>query len=528
MKRGSALPSFVLFLLLLCLSRVPARAASGDVPSERRSFHTLQKDGEIHHFELVRSRNPVGSWELAVIHDEIRRGLPNTTHEVLWARDADGDGLMDAWFTLDRSGQLEVMDRPAWSDDSWDVAREILAEQVRLKNRWALGILFNSVTRNLTLVRSHEFTLRQDLFRAQMDLLDLQVRADRLRARIRAGLATPGAAEEFQTIQGVISDGWREICETISKEGYRRHFVMAVGDVGLYLTGAAVLRGVGAGFRWLGAKFSGRAAEQSAGELYAKQVARAGERAAEALRRSGGANAGVVQALRLSAREKAGLVLRALESRGRMGQWMADAMRTSGRVLGASARQAPYVAVSQTTQLMAEVWNRRDVIFDPNPIVLARNIASDRDLIQNLVFMTNETFLMAGVSTYYRGLGKRMRICGAIALVNSNASSILVKHETDPLRMALDSGFEAIVGNSQVQLDMAAMEYFSRLAKENGNPKLRLVAYAIAFADGLAGYVAYGKLTQAYEKSKKAGGGEPADVPRPPALVMVPVYAPEG
>ena len=54
--------------------------------------------------------------------------------------DVNGDGKMDSWFKLGSSGQLEVIDRPSAVDDGWDVAREILAEQVRLKNRWALRI----------------------------------------------------------------------------------------------------------------------------------------------------------------------------------------------------------------------------------------------------------------------------------------------------------------------------------------------------------------------------------------------------
>jgi hypothetical protein len=439
---------------------------------------------------------------------------------------------MDAWFTLGRSGQLEVLDRSSQDADGWDVARQLLADQIDVSNRWVLGIVFNAVTKNLTLVRSHEFRLRYDLFRAQMDLLELDVRAERLRKKIWSGPSTPGMYEDYRAVLQVIGDGWDEVVSTLSHEAYRKQFLMAAGDVGLYLSGVAIFRGIGAGFRWLGSKLTGKTAEATASKLYAEQLARAGERVAESSRRAGGGPAVALHSFQVSAREKVSLALRALESRGQMARWVAHSLRVSGQVLHESVGQLPYVGVSQGTQLLAEVWNRRDVIFDPNPIVLTKNILSDKDLIQNLVFMTNETFLMAGVSSYYAGLGKRMRICGAIALVDSAASSILVKNSTDPARMALDASYEAIIGNAQVQLDVAAMDFFTRLSQKSGQPKLRLVGYAFAFVDQLAGYIAYGKLSELYEKRKADREGTQRQKPEEPSsaatLVMLPLYAPIG
>jgi hypothetical protein len=117
--------------------------------------------------------------------------------------------------------------------------------------------------------------------------------------------------------------------------------------------------------------------------------------------------------------------------------------------------------------------------------------------------------------------------------------SLLIKGESNPLRIALDSSWEMAVGSSQTALDMWALRHFAEMAARRGNAKLRFLGWAVAIIDQGLGYAGYSLASQAVESvsgHKKAEGGtekakeetSPAvETMKDPRVKLVPIFSEE-
>ncbi|MBY0415754.1 MAG: hypothetical protein K2Q18_16390, partial [Bdellovibrionales bacterium] len=133
-------------------------------------------------------------------------------------------------------------------------------------------------------------------------------------------------------------------------------------------------------------------------------------------------------------------------------------------------------------------------------------------VIENVGFMAADTILMTGVSKSLKTTKAKFMASGAVALTNSSIMNFAIKDEADVKRVAFDTAWESVVGNTQVQLDLKALEYFEKLALKKGNPKIKLLGYVMVLVDQGIGYASYSKLTTAVDSVKLE-----------PNLMMVPV-----
>ena len=149
---------------------------------------------------------------------------------------------------------------------------------------------------------------------------------------------------------------------------------------------------------------------------------------------------------------------------------------------------------------------------------MKNRVLSDKDLIQDMSYMTMETAVTAtiihrngnGLSGYAKA--------GLFSMVDSNVMNYWVKGETDLKRDALDTGWEVGVGNLQTVCDMRTLSYFEKMSEESGNSNLKIVGYLVTGIDQFVGYVAYGKVTEWYEKNNKKE--------KVPVLTITPILAP--
>jgi hypothetical protein len=161
------------------------------------------------------------------------------------------------------------------------------------------------------------------------------------------------------------------------------------------------------------------------------------------------------------------------------------------------------LALTQSLQVAVEVAARPEDLFDTNPIVMAEKLGNDEDFVQNLAYMTNESFWMAGIARHFgAGRLKAFAYAGMLAVTDSIAMNLLIKGEANPVRIAADTAWESIVGNLQTTVvDSSSLRFFEGLSIRRNNPKLVLIGYAIAVTNQAAGYFAYAKFTQAIEKN---------------------------
>jgi hypothetical protein len=159
-----------------------------------------------------------------------------------------------------------------------------------------------------------------------------------------------------------------------------------------------------------------------------------------------------------------------------------------------------YLALNASIQTGAEAFARYDQIKDENPLKMAENLLTNKDFQQNVGFMTLDTVLMTGLSRNLKTTKAKFAACGMVALHNSSVINFVVKDENDYKRVALDTSWEMIIGNAQVQMDLAALTFFEKLAQKKNNPKLRLLGYAFVMVDQAAGYFSYSKASEMIDK----------------------------
>jgi hypothetical protein len=188
-------------------------------------------------------------------------------------------------------------------------------------------------------------------------------------------------------------------------------------------------------------------------------------------------------------------------------------------VARAGVSQWRYIALTQSLQIGAELLSRGRALYDPNHLVMAEKFLNNEEFIQNFLYMSNETFWMAGLSTYFKRPGARILACGLFSLIDSTLMNYAIKQTVDPERQALDTGWEVIIGNAQTQIDLGALRAAQAAATRLNNPRLRLLGYAVTIVDQGAGYYAYSEASQALESSRNRA----ADV----ETHIVPVYGPQ-
>jgi len=159
-----------------------------------------------------------------------------------------------------------------------------------------------------------------------------------------------------------------------------------------------------------------------------------------------------------------------------------------------------YIAFMGSLQISTEAFANRSEVYSPNPTTFAKNVLTHPDIIQNVGFMTTNAFFMTAASHGIRPRGVRFAACGFIALGNSSFTNFVIKGENDYQRVALDSGWEAIIGNTQVQIDLAALKHFEQKAAASGNPRLKLLGWAVVLVDQAAGFAGYSLATRSLNR----------------------------
>jgi hypothetical protein len=184
-----------------------------------------------------------------------------------------------------------------------------------------------------------------------------------------------------------------------------------------------------------------------------------------------------------------------------------------------ATKEWKYISFMAGLQITTETFANSSEVMSSNPTEFAKNVLTHPDIMQNVTYMTTDAYLMTAASLAIRPKGMRYAACGFIALGNSAVTNLIIKDEADYSRIALDTGWEAIIGNAQVQLDLKALSHFELAAKKTKNPKLKLIGWAIVLVDQTVGFLGYSHATQALQSSKEDLKAEEVD----PSVHLIPV-----
>jgi hypothetical protein len=524
--------------LLLALSSLNPLAAWGGELTTRRTLRLIAGDRIA--FRLVRSIEPqTGERQVTVYLEEARRFLPDTEVPVLYGRDLDSDGRYDSWFFTNADGDWMSQDRPSTDPDGWDTASVLIATQLELDGRrWLLGILLQGAFRNLTITGGQLQRLNERIRNETLHLKAAEIQMSRIE---REDPASPLLPELHETL----ALGWDHVGELSGSKNARTYGALVAVDVGLSFLSASAFKALGVVGRWALPRVTETAAGQAGARFYSRYLARTATRAAAAAARfragarkaTDAAGAAAVRSAMnwatMTAERRVVATLRWLDARGAVSNAVARGLRVLGGTLRRGYAQKRYIGGTELMQLLAEGYQRRQTLLDPNLIVMADRVTSDEELLRNMMFMTSEAFLMTSVHGNARlSVPRRFVICGLIGMVNSTATTLFFKSSLDPAGTLADGGWEALIGNSQVFVDT---ELLPHLLKSAAIPGARPLGFALAMVDQAAGFTAYSWLTRNFDRliGRVGSAGAPLrDVPQTedgapfahPRLTVIPIY----
>ncbi len=502
-----------------------------DMPSVQQNpiRRTRDVSDGVRNYELIELTNDLGEYEVRVLLKEEHWGAPDTQHTVLIGREIiapppafspepDNDTSdeqtaptpvsprVSHWFIPSRYETHDPIEFYQKSDDPWPTAQEIIRQHIEAKNRWLPWIVIEIAMSAVPFSYTHQQEVFRQIQLEQLDLLDLEIRANHLQTNNPHDPFLPIARE-------LVAEGWTAILNRLHDEGIRKVWLYGFGDVALGAISMKVWkvaeRVIGAAATKAAVTRVGRALQISYEKILQVTKGRAA-RALELSRQSrqwataASARAVVVK---LSLRRQIAHAVGFMQQRSILVRGVLKGLRAVLTTARNGIGEWRYLAQSQAIQVAVETAARTEDLFDlTHPIVLGKKVLTDQEFWQNIAYMANDSFWMTGVAALPKtSLGKRFVICGAIGLVDSVALSWLIKGQPDPKRTALDTSWEVLVGNTQTLFDVAVFKHFSALAIKNKNPKLKLVGYLVTMVDQAMGYYGYAKVTSMF-------GSKPQDV----------------
>jgi hypothetical protein len=531
-------------------------------PFQLKSGDTVRLNGKY-------SYNSKGEKELLVYLLESHVISLESEQLVLIGRDVDDNGLIDTWYFLNENGSVNYMIKPLTKDHDFAHIKIVLDHFFDVDGRWLLSIVGKYAFENLTITGGEEYSFWADYEARQIDIIDMSLRVERLLK------ANPNDAS-LLVFQKMSQEAWAKLHEDFVNHDGQERLKMVGADVAMFLAGGLAAKGL----VWVGraaiSKLGLNKLINSAGKMAEEHYTHLKARVTESHKKvkvkisskfSGeGAAVGPILARIWSAgiAERPALIISDLVFKSRIGQIVAKNFTYFVEGLKEIYQTKGYILFSASIQLSTEAIMRGYFSYSDVPVILnepvktseeiIKKIGSDKELVQNLAYLTTETAVISGVSKVLElkgvPLAKRFVICGLVSTMNSFIMGKVVKDEVNVKRMAGDTAWEVVVGNSQVIFDLWQWEKWKNFANSVGKPQLKLVGVLITFVHQATGYFYYSKWSELLEGKNHVGDDAPGNkIPAPinnqnslltsaPVLnsdkinpedwkpVLVPVYAP--
>lgn len=445
-------------------------------------FYSFRYKNEKLRFHFISRPTASGGTESVVSLVEQRLMMPDSEHAILFGRDLDGDSFPETWFlrgtrwAVTDSFIVEPPTNPGEDPAGQSAIQKIVPYiEENLHNRSLVGLTIGNTLEFLSFAISATEESGREYFRTQLDLYELRERAARVRDQ-----------QTSEYISALFNQGWSENNRMLlaATRGGQAWAYSAADLLTFGLAGTAV-RYLERGGIWIAkktglTKFTGKIAHALAVKSLTGSALKAE----------------INLTLRALSAQRA-FIQKSLQLMGKQAQKVTHKGAVSIlTIYREGVHSWQYVMQTQLMQILAEASARWEDVYDPNPIIIAKNLFSDKDFQQNFLYMTNETTLLTGISMREKTFGRKMRLCALMAAGNSSMMNFALRGNVDAERALFDSGWEITAGSLQTIFDTHMIHHFHEAAIKQKNPKLKLVGYAIAMIDQAVGYYAYSKITQ--------------------------------
>lgn len=462
--------------------------------------------------------NRNGEKELHVYLQESHIISFDTEQLLVIGRDLDENGLIETWFFQGPQFSVSYKQKSLQSDLDYATMTEIFSELFDSDGRWTLTVFARYAFQNLTLTGNEEFEFWTNYEKRQIDLIDLDLRL--LAHKIKHPVDT--TIINFEKTNAM---AWQELFHQFVKHKGSDRIKMVAADVGLFIAGGFVIKGIGfiarVTINKVGLQETINTLSKASESHYRRLKMRVSHSTHNMhfhlptkvdIKNTWGY--GILQRLaHVPILERPVLIIEDLVLKSKLSGIIIKNANYFKEGLQEIAANKGYISLSTSIQLAVEMMARGYFSFSDVPLIvdspmhelkdIAKHVGSDRDLLQNLSYMTVETAAAAGVSRVLELKGvplyKRFLVCGFVSTIDSIFMAKVVKGEVNTKRIAGDTAWEVIVGNSQVIFDLWQWQKWKDLANNTGTKSIKVTGLLITLAHQAAGYYYYSKWSDYLE-----------------------------
>lgn len=486
---------FIVFFLLLLVT------TSGLHAKAREERITLKDpSGESVVLGLSSYKNEMGVLEVRIDAAGLPKFMDRLNPTIAFGRDLNDDQKIETWFFLTGNGieteKAEGLD---------PLGKDILPRLIFKRHLTTARLYITSATTTLLsyiLLSAKEATDKEKSYvHDWINLEEIKIRLEREINSPANGLTR----EQIQFQYTLVSSGYKFLADDMEKFAKGDFWKWAGVDVGLWFTGSFLFKSAASVLLKAGSYITETSVYLAFKEelhlFVAKNISLLREKGAAlsaklGIKNENGLEKAAPLAIKMSAyrlRTTMIAVITADIAKNRIRKVIGKAVKWPVKIAEGIRSEWRYISMSTGIQLSAETAAHYSEVYDPNPLVMARNVLTNEDILQNIGFMTTDTILMTGVSKSLHSTKARFMVSGLIGMHNSAMINLVIKNEDNYSRVALDTAWESVIGNAQVQIDLKVLETFEKMAAKKNSPRLKLLGYAVVLVNQGTGYYLYSK-----------------------------------
>lgn len=487
-------------------------------------FSGKDTQGKTFKLQMQSYVNHLGSHEVHIQAAGAPRVINGANPTLGFGRDLNANGLIDTWFFV-QDGGIVTIKKEGRDLYGRDVLPEILLKQYRSTVGLYAKTATLSLFKYLLISTSEAIETEKEFYRDWMDLQESNLLFEELSQNPSFVLTYEQRQEHYR----VQSEGYKELANRMERFAKLDFWAYTGADAALWLSGAVLFKWAGqliaktgavimetAVFQSMKAELATFVQNQKTTLMKNTQIFK--EKLHLVPGKATAAKVATTQAAKLHWKKANIYLIKGTRSKNIMLRSFTKATVGSAKLIKGAFSEWQYIALNASVQLGSETFAHWEEVKGENMFETVDNVLSNKDIQQNIAFMSSETILMTAASKNLKTTKAKFAAGGMIAMVNSTQMNLIVKGEENYERIAFDTGWEMVVGNTQVQLDLMALQYFEKLAVKKNNPKLKLIGYAVALVDMFTGYYVYSKASTYIENRH----GDKEQVPGP-EIKLVPI-----
>jgi hypothetical protein len=488
------------FLYVIACIFITMNLAFSNEKTKISHLKIFDSNGDHTTISLTTYTNKQGQLEVRIDAGGIPKLFDKLNPTIGYGRDLDGNGKIDTWFFISNNG-VDVVQKEGIDS----LGQDILGDLILAKYKTSTSVYLSTAT---TTALSYLFLTADELTETSKSFYYDWMNLEELSLNLEKERNNPNSTFTYTqlTAQGqLISFGYSQLANESETLAKRDIYGYMAADLGLWLSGGIVIKWGGkllaVPLRYLSETSVMRYISENTITFIKKQqeiLALKFKFLSSKYPLDKAQEVSVQVGVRLRAktwRNDVGMSIKSFVLKRKL-------LAAAVYIFAGAASEWKYVALNIGVQSVAESITHYDDILDSNPAIMTKNLFENHEVQQDIGFMTLDTVLMTGLSRKLKTNKAKFMACGLIALHDSSLINFVIKRDNNYQRIALDTSWEVVIGNAQVQADLAALSYFEKLAIKNNNPKIKLIGYAFAIVDQTIGYVAYSKAAELVDQNK--------------------------